>query len=400
MIIGKDILIVGQQSWDTDIGSNCKNIALEFSKTNRVLYINTPVDRKTLFLNSNDSKIIKRINVINGKEESLVKINDNLWAFYHDTIIESINWINSDWFFQIFNKRNNKKLAKSIDKAIDALNFKIDILFNDGDIFRSFYLKELLNPKLSVYYSRDNFLATDYWKKHGEKYEPLLIAKSDICVANSEYLKDYCYKYNPQSFYVGQGCDLSIFKAINSYNYNLNPLKNIKSPIIGYVGVLSSARLNIALLEAIALKRPDWNLVLVGPEDEIFKNSNLHKQENVYFIGSQKPESLPVYIKIFDVCINPQILNQLTIGNYPRKVDEYLALGKPVVATATKAMETFKNYVFLANSCSEYIEMISKALNSNSIEEQQRRIDFANSHSWENSVKNIYDAIMNQNFGV
>ena len=45
---GKDIVITGIQPWDIEIGSNCKNIALEFSKKNRVLYINAPLDRNTL----------------------------------------------------------------------------------------------------------------------------------------------------------------------------------------------------------------------------------------------------------------------------------------------------------------------------------------------------------------
>ena len=48
IIQGRDIVIVGQQPWDTEIGSNCKNIALEFSKHNRVLYVNSPLDRFTL----------------------------------------------------------------------------------------------------------------------------------------------------------------------------------------------------------------------------------------------------------------------------------------------------------------------------------------------------------------
>jgi hypothetical protein len=47
-LIGKlfmDIVITGQQAWDVEIGSNCKNIALEFSKQHRVLYVNSPLDR-------------------------------------------------------------------------------------------------------------------------------------------------------------------------------------------------------------------------------------------------------------------------------------------------------------------------------------------------------------------
>ncbi len=49
MIQGKDIVIVGLQPWDTEIGSNCKDIAVEMSKNNRVLYVNSPFDRISKF---------------------------------------------------------------------------------------------------------------------------------------------------------------------------------------------------------------------------------------------------------------------------------------------------------------------------------------------------------------
>ncbi|RZL39701.1 MAG: glycosyltransferase family 1 protein, partial [Pedobacter sp.] len=49
VIENRDIVVVGQQPWDTPIGSNCKDLALEFSKHNRVLYINAPLDRRTKF---------------------------------------------------------------------------------------------------------------------------------------------------------------------------------------------------------------------------------------------------------------------------------------------------------------------------------------------------------------
>ena len=56
-IINRDIIVVGLQPWDTSIGSNCKDVALEFSKQNRVLYVNYPLDRITLFRNRNDPKV-------------------------------------------------------------------------------------------------------------------------------------------------------------------------------------------------------------------------------------------------------------------------------------------------------------------------------------------------------
>jgi len=391
-IKNRDIIVVGQQPWDVEIGSNCKNIALEFSRHNRVLYVNSPLDRITKLKQKNDPKIQKRINVINKKAEGIVKIQPNLWNYYPDQMIESINWIKNKSVYNYFNKVNNKRFARSIKKAIDELGFKDYILFNDNDIFRCFYLKELLKPAVSVYYSRDYLLYVDYWKLHGEKLEPELISKSDVCTANSTYLANYCRQYNPNSFYVGQGCDLEVFT--NKQNTPVpDDVANIKGPVIGYVGALQSIRLNLELLAYIAQQRPNWSVVLVGPEDEQFKVSKLHQISNIHFLGSKNPDSLAAYINSFDVCLNPQIVNQVTIGNYPRKIDEYLAMGKPVVATRTEAMSVFEQHTYLGDTKEDYVNLIEKALTEDSDEKRRNRIAFASTHTWENSVKGIYNAI-------
>ena len=391
MIQNRDIVVVGQQPWDVEIGSNCKNIAIEFSKLNRVLYVNSPLDRITFIRNRNDQKIRKRIEMVNHSCDNPVKIADNLWNYFPDKIIESVNWIRNERIFEFFNKINNKRFAASIKKAIDILGFKNIILFNDNDIFRSFYLKDFLNPSKSIYYSRDFLLSVKYWKYHGKKLEPLLIAKSDVCVANSTYLADYCKKYNINSFYVGQGCELEMFADFKGGIPA--DISSISKPIIGYVGALQSIRLDINLLIDIAVKKPEWNIVLTGPEDEEFKASKLHHLNNVHFTGSKKPEQMPAYINKFDVCLNPQLINEVTIGNYPRKIDEYLAMGKPVAATQTDAMTIFKDYVYLGKTSDDYIQSIEKAMIENSEDLQQKRKLFASAHSWENSVNEIYKAL-------
>lgn len=43
----RDFIITSLQPWDIEIGSTIKNTALEISKNNRVLYINTPMDYST-----------------------------------------------------------------------------------------------------------------------------------------------------------------------------------------------------------------------------------------------------------------------------------------------------------------------------------------------------------------
>jgi len=392
LIENRDIVVVGQQPWDTPIGSNCKDLALEFSKHNRVLYINAPLDRRTKFQQAATEPVKQRQRVIDGEEDGLQTIQPNLWMFFPSVVLESINFIKWTPLFRFFNKINNKRIAKSINKAIDRLGFKNIILFNDSDMFRSYHLKELLKPSLSIYYSRDNMIATPYWGHHGKHLEPELIKNSDLAVANSVYLANYCRQYNPNSYYVGQGCDLTAFKNDDSVKIP-DDLANIPKPILGYVGALLAIRLDENILIHLAAQKPEWSIVLVGPEDEDFKASRLHHLKNVYFLGSKKPDTLAAYIKGFDICLNPQALNPLTIGNYPRKIDEYLAMGKPTLATKTEAMSVFEDYVYLAETKEDYVTLAEKALAENNNELASRRIAFAQTHTWEKNVEEIYKAI-------
>ncbi len=392
MIKNRDIVIVGLQPWDIEIGSNCKNIAAEFAKDNRVLYVNAPLDRFTAMKQKAKPSVKKRLQIIKGNLPEIEKISHNLYNLFPACKIESISRLKSNFIFDVLNKRNNRIFAKEIQKAIDKLGFKDFILFNDSDMLRSFYLKELLNPKTYVYYTRDNLVSMDYWKIQGERIEALHMKKADLVVANSTYLSGLAKQFNPNSFYVGQGCDVSAFKP-EKVSSIPEDIKNIKNPIIGYIGALLTVRLDIDIIIYIAKQRKDWNIVLVGPEDDGFKNSELHKLSNVFFLGNKEGDELPAYLEAFDVAINPQVLNDLTIGNYPRKIDEYLAMGKITVATKTEAMSVFAEHTYLAITKEDYVVLIKKALEENSNEKKMARIAFADEHTWENNVKEIYKHI-------
>jgi len=392
MLSNRDIIVVGIQAWDIEIGSNCKNIAAEFAKNNRVLYVNAPLDRISMFRERKSERTRRRIQIVKSGKPEIVKISSNLWNLFPATIIESINWIKSPFLFDRLNKINNRRFAEQIKIAADQLGFKEIVIFNDSDMFRSFYLKELLNPETYIYYTRDNLVAVDYWMRQGIRLEAAHMKKSDLVVANSTYLASLARAFNPNSFYVGQGCDVSLFdhRLVTSVP---EEMKDIPIPIIGYIGALLSLRLDLKVLEYLAETRPEWSLVLVGPEDESFKNSRLHQLKNVYFLGNKAGNDLPSYLNKFDVAINPQLLSPVTIGNYPRKIDEYLAMGKPTVATKTEAMSVFADYTYLATTKEEYLECVERALKEDTPENQLNREEFAKQHTWENNVNEIAKAI-------
>ncbi len=384
---------MGIQAWDIEIGSNCKNIAEEMARYNRVLYVNPPLDRNTKKRASSDERIEKRVHIGKGLETDLVEIKKNMWNLYPKHMVESINFIPDGILYDLINKKRNKTFAKDIQSAVDRLGFKDFIIFNDSSMFLGLYLKEFLKPKTYVYYMRDYLTKNPYWSKHGIRLEPILIAKANVVANNSTLYAEYGTQFNKHSYMVGQGCDVSLFNDSDNGIQIPADIKSIKKPIIGYVGFLSSRRLDIDLLVYMAKAKKEWQIVLVGPEDDNFKNSELHQLSNVHFLGSRDSLELPSYIKGFDVCMNPQLINDATIGNYPRKIDEYLAIGKPTAATATKAMEYFRENTYLASTHQEWVENVQKALYENSEELQKQRKAYGLSHSWENNVKEIYKYI-------
>lgn len=389
---GYDFIFTGLQSWDIPIGSNAIDIAKEIAKQNRVLYINSPLDIMTLYRNEGKAETQNRLEVLKKKKHPVRKISDSLSVLDFTFPILSVNGLPDGPLFDFVNKINNHRIFKYIGKAANEFGFKNYIHFIDNDIYRSFYAKEFLHAKCSVYYRRDNLHPMNYWKKHVKRLEPLLIKKSDLVVCNSPQLADFARQFNPKSFNVGQGVNLSAYDP-DMPGDGPDELKAFKRPLIGYIGDINSMRLDVELIYNLAKSKPDYSFIMIGGEDEVFKNHAVHQLTNVHFLGRIPVTRVAEFIKGMDVTMNPQLINEITIGNYPRKVDEYIAMGKPVLATSTQTMELFKDHVYICSNLEEYQQAIDKAVQENSEEVRKERIRFARSHSWESNVNEIYARI-------
>jgi glycosyltransferase involved in cell wall biosynthesis len=303
-----------------------------------------------------------------------------------------VNGFPDGFLFDAFNYLNNRKIFRYVGKIARELDFHDYIHFIDNDIYRSFYSKEILKPSLSVYYRRDNLQPFPYWKKHVNRLEPLLIAKSDLVVCNSRQYAGFSREFNANSYDIGQGVDLTAYDPERAYQLPVR-FHSIPEPRIGYIGDITSLRLDADLIYELARARPAYSFVVTGGEDNLFREHALHQLKNVHFTGSIPKEKVPSFMAALQVCLNPQLVNGITQGNYPRKVDEYLAMGKPVVATCTEAMDLFRDHVHLCSSLSDYISAVDQAVADTSPVRRQERINFARSHSWKNNVDHIYRKI-------
>jgi teichuronic acid biosynthesis glycosyltransferase TuaH len=390
-IRGRDIVLFSFQAWESGIGFNFKDMAYELARHNRVLFVNRAADRNSVLRAAIKGGSKKKQNP--AQHNSLREVEKNLWLLNPESVLESINWSPSYRLFAFINRLNNRRLAVEINSAVSQLSFKEIIFINDNDFFRGLYQRELVPSQKYIFYIRDFLTIQSFFKKFGPRSEKQMFEEADLVVANSAYLAEYASQWNPNSFDIGQGCDLEPFVA--EWLAMPADMEPIPHPVIGYCGSITAMRLDIAVIEQIARSMPDCSIVLVGPADPFFEKSELKTYKNVFLLGSKPPDRIQHYIFHFDVCINPQAMNQLTIGNYPRKIDEYLAAGKPVVATETEAMKMFAGYTFLCRTPEQYVEQIRKILLEKSLfsaAEREKRRKFALEHTWENCIGLLGDA--------
>ncbi|HEY5745979.1 MAG TPA: glycosyltransferase [Chryseolinea sp.] len=387
-----NFVIFSLSPWNINYGANIKDLSYELAKHHRVLYIDTPLKRKDRWL-KRDKPFVKEVEERIKSGNLLKQVSENLWHYIPQEILESVNQVKSASLFNLVNGVNNKRFSKSILRAVKQIGFDEFIIINDNEVYNGLTIKELVKPSLYVYYLRDKLSAMKYWKLHVGRVEPSLIQSADVVVANSEYLSDYAAEFNKHSYYVGQGCDVTHFLTRPPQADIDAMLKDIPGPIVGYMGAINAERLDISLIEGIATKMPDYSFVFIGIEDETFKQSALHQLKNVYFLGKKEFSELPAFLYGVDVTINPQAMNEITIGNYPRKVDEYLAAGKPVVATKTHAMNPFREHVYLGESVDDYVTLIPKAIAENNAAKAAARRDFALEHTWKKNTELILEAI-------
>ncbi|TVV72133.1 UDP-galactopyranose mutase [Sphingomonas solaris] len=105
----------------------------------------------------------------------------------------------------------------------------------------------------------------------------------------------------------------------------------IPGPKLGFYGVIDE-RIDLALIDAVAAARPDWQIVMIGPVVKI-DPAHLPHRANIHWLGSRQYNELPGYLAGWSAALMPFAINAATRFISPTKTPEYLAAGKPVVST-------------------------------------------------------------------
>jgi glycosyltransferase involved in cell wall biosynthesis len=172
-------------------------------------------------------------------------------------------------------------------------------------------------------------------------------------------------------------------------------LKDIHTPIIGFTGSIEY-RSDFELLKKVADFHKDKTLVFVGPvQTEEHKKVGLDKMPNVVFVGPKHITELANYLQYFNCVLIPFRKNTLTKSIYPLKINEYLAAGRPVVATHfSEDIYSFHEVAYVVDSHEEFLHTIDLAIREDNSDRRAARIKVAEQNTWTARVERFWEIIL------
>jgi glycosyltransferase involved in cell wall biosynthesis len=144
-----------------------------------------------------------------------------------------------------------------------------------------------------------------------------------------------------------------------------------------------------------AAQRPEFAFVLIGPIDAECQ-SNVDSSvmpKNMFYLGPKPYESLPAYMQHVDVATIPFVLSKLTHAVSPVKLFEYMAAGKPIVASRMREIEKYRS-VFLADNPQQFVAQLDVALRAKSDPLYQAQLQMeARQNTWAERATRLIEAM-------
>jgi glycosyltransferase involved in cell wall biosynthesis len=393
------IVMTSMSRWDGDFSSASWSLAKTFALTQKVIYVDYPFTVLDYFKERKKKSVAARKQALLWGKNSLKPLPQFSPMLYALTppMMLPINWLPNGVLYNFFSAWNDRRISRSINKALKELEEKDFIFFNSFNPLYLSKLPKILQPKAFVYQSRDNIRALEpYLRKHGASNEIKAVRNANLSLVTSRTLqKDLTSLSGKEVAYFPNAADFDLFKTAYEQQLDIpEDIKGIPKPIIGYTGNICH-RLDYDLIKSICEGNTDKSIVLVGPRNHGgHTNINLDNIPNLYFTGPKKIEQLPLYLAHFQVLILPFLCNEITKSIYPLKINEYLASGKPIVATPfSEDIELFHPLISLEKDHKAFNESIANELSTDTNQKAESRYLEASKNTWKGRVKLFWELL-------
>ena len=234
--------------------------------------------------------------------------------------------------------------------------------------------------------------------EHLKKEHIELLRRATLVITTAQILHEQVLPERPDALLCPNGVDYGHFaraseEGADAVPDDIMPLINKGAPIVGYYGALAHW-FDYGLLGAVAAARQDLSFVLIGPDyDGSLKKSAVRHLQNVHWLGPKSYGELPKYLRHFAVGIIPFKLNRITHATSPLKLFEYMAAGKPVVATPMMESMRYPG-VIAAEGRNDFSDALDRALDEGKDPDYLSLIDrVARENTWEIRAEAILGAL-------
>jgi len=320
-MLSDTVFIVFSDDWGRHPFS-CQHIMQHFLPKNKLLWVNTIGMRRPRLTMKDIYRCLQKLRSYAVKTEQYC-LPENL------TVINPPMLPFGNCLVRSFNRRS---VVNAVRKKMLELCMTTPIVIitvpNACDYLGYF------NEALSVYYCVDEFSEWPGVTKNLVKdMEAKLLSQVDFVAAVSDQLALHKTVSNGLTHLLTHGVDTNHFRHVSCASSNCPPpsLASITPPIIGYFGLIDE-RTDQDLVEFLLICHPDWHIVFIGKS--VVDLARLSRYLNFTHLDAVSYQNLPCYAASFSVCLLPYVRTKLTDNINPLKLKEYLATGKPVVATA------------------------------------------------------------------
>jgi uncharacterized SAM-binding protein YcdF (DUF218 family) len=381
MLKGQNVICISSIDWDFIWQGHQEIMSTLAMHGNRVLFIENTGARSPGLRDI--SRIKHRIENWFKGVKGIRKEMDNIYIFSPLVLpfpySRIARWVNHHLIFSI------------LERWMKAMDFSDPVIWTFLPTPLSLDIVDSLIKKLVIYYCIDNLSVSSVAARKIKRSEESLLKKADLIFVTSKELYNYCIRYKNRVYNFPFAVNFSEFEKIRLQESGIpEELKDIKRPIIGYVGGLHKW-VDQNLIKETAEKFPEYSFVFIGPiQSDV---STLLCFKNIYFLGQKRHEELPLFIKYFDICSIPYLITDFTKNVYPTKLNEYLALGKPVISTYLPEVMSFNrefgNIVYVAEDIKQFGEYIRIGIAENKEPIRNKRIQVASQNSWENRIEEM-----------
>lgn len=384
------IICVGQTTWEGDFQKAVVQLMCEFSVRHRVLYVDYQHTYKDLVMGVVGQRGVPVRTMMHLTDQLVRKPGKNGSEVYvwHPPTMLPINWLSPKAHDQLV-EWNVGRLVKSLRSVMKGLGMKRPLIINGMNPVFGLPMLGKLNEAGTIYYCFDEITIARWMSRHGGRYEEEYLRRVSAVVTTSETLRRTKSVLQPNAFCVKNGVNFELFNQARQLAQNEPPTK----PIVGYLGTADD-RVNVDIVEYCARTMPEVVFQFIGEIKEPALTERLSRYPNVLFTPPHQPANLPPLLAKLSVAMIPFACNEHTYTIYPLKINEYLAVGLPVVSTPFSILDDFDGVIELADTPESFAQALRRALSDKSQERIDGRVEMARANSWEHRAEE-FEAVFN-----